>query len=188
MAKVILYVATSADGFIADKNGGVDWLPNPKEEDKNDEVGFKALLNSIQSIFMGRRSYEQIISFGPWAWPEKSTYVFTSKKLTTNQQNIFFVHEEPKSFMNKFRKEKPNQNVWLLGGAELSKSFFNLGLIDECIITIIPVSLNEGIFLPIPLDDFSLAQIKECQDNLLQKTYVKKPRSSYTNAHTQNKM
>lgn len=171
MAKVILYIATSADGFIADKNGGVDWLPHPKDD--NDEVGYKALLNSIQSIFMGSRSYEQILSFGAWAWPEKSTYVFTSRKLTTDYPNIFFVHEQPEIFMDKFRTEKSKQNIWLLGGAELTKSFSDLGLIDECVITVIPVTLGEGISLPIAFKDFNLARKKQCQDNILQITYVK---------------
>lgn len=176
MTKIILYAATSIDGYIADKNGNVDWLPDPNTD--KDDVDHKGFLNSIQSIFMGRRSYEQILTFGKWAWPEKTTYVFTSKKLPANGSNIFFVHEPPEIFMQKFRTEKSNQNVWLLGGAELNKSFCDLNLIDECIITVVPVTLGDGIPLSISLNDFKLARIKKFQDNLVQKTYLKNNNSS----------
>ena len=87
MNKVILYIATSLDGFIADKEGGVDWLPH-ETEDPKDLVGFKALLNRISVIVMGSKSYKQILTFGQWAWPDKQTYVFTSQNLKTRSNLI----------------------------------------------------------------------------------------------------
>ncbi len=68
MNKIILYVATSQDGFIADKDGGVGWLPHPSEDNVDkDEFGFKALMDRIAIIIMGSKSYQQILGFGDWA-------------------------------------------------------------------------------------------------------------------------
>ncbi len=89
MTKVILYIATSLDGFIADENGDVDWLPHPSDE--NDEFGHRSFMKRISIIIMGSRSYQQILSFGDWTWGNKTTYVFTSKALTTDQSDIFFI-------------------------------------------------------------------------------------------------
>lgn len=69
MNKIILYIATSLDGFIADINGGVDWLPHPKDDAELEAVGYKDLMERIDTILMGSRSYKQILSFGDWGWP-----------------------------------------------------------------------------------------------------------------------
>ncbi|MEN8237205.1 MAG: dihydrofolate reductase family protein [Pseudomonadota bacterium] len=169
MSKVILYIATSSDGFVADKNGGVDWLP--QAADPGDTLGYKALLNRIQIIIMGRRSYEQILGFGDWSWSDKTTYVFTSKPMTTDRENIHFVHDDVPTFMKRFGAENPNQDIWLLGGAQLAHSFAQAKLIDECVITIVPTILGAGIKLELPYENFSLAQTKVCCDDLKQKIY-----------------
>lgn len=168
MSKIILYIATSQDGFIADKNGGVDWLPHP--EDDADEVGYGALMNRISSIVMGSRSYQQILGFGDWAWGDKTTYVFTSQPLITTRSDIFFVHDDVKEFMDK----SPKGDIWLLGGAELVKSFAQERLIDECIITIVPTVLGEGIPLEFLYGDFDLVETKTVLDGIVQKKYLRK--------------
>lgn len=89
--KIILYIVTSLDGFIADKDGGVDWLP---QEDPQDIFGYETLLSRISTIVMGSRSYKQILTFGEWAWADKQTYVFTSQDLTTARSDITFVKRE----------------------------------------------------------------------------------------------
>ena len=64
MNKIILYITISKDGFIADKNGGVDWLPQPKDDVELEAVGYKDLMERIDTILMGSASYKQIIGFG----------------------------------------------------------------------------------------------------------------------------
>lgn len=66
MSKVILYIATSADGFIADDSGGIDWLPQPTSSVDLETVGYNRLIERIDTIVMGSRSYEQIMTFGAW--------------------------------------------------------------------------------------------------------------------------
>lgn len=175
MSKLVLYIATSQDGFIADKKGGVDWLPapdDPKYTDPTDALGYKALMSRISRIVMGSRSYEQIWGFGNWAWSDKETFVFTSRSLVSPRKDIHFVNEEIKSFIDRLEDEDSNGDIWLLGGAELTKSFAKKKLIDECIITIIPVDLGEGIKLELPYEDFRISKVSTCMNGIVQKHYV----------------
>ncbi|MBX9805510.1 MAG: dihydrofolate reductase family protein [Alphaproteobacteria bacterium] len=173
MTKVILYIATSLDGFIADKDGGVDWLPHPPN-DEGDEFGYKALMHRVSTILMGSRSYRQILGFGEWAWGDKTTYVFTSQPLTTTRDDILFVNEDAKRFMEKLKSQNLTQDIWLLGGAELVTSFAKEKLIDECILTVVPSTLGEGIKLKLPLEDYILQEAKKCSYGIEQNHYVRK--------------
>jgi dihydrofolate reductase len=173
MSKIIVYIATSLDGFIADKNGGVDWLPNDLE-DKEDTVEYKALLKRISSIIMGATTYKQILGFGNWAWPDKKTYVFTHETLPLPHDSIHLVNGDVKAFLDNLNQEKPNQDIWLMGGAEIIKQFAHATLIDECVITLIPKHLGEGIKLELPYEDFVLTHTKPCIADIINTYYVRK--------------
>lgn len=172
MTRVILYIATSTDGFIADKDGGVDWLPHPTDD--SDELGYQALMEKISIVVMGSKSYLQILGFGDWPWPGKLTYVFTGQDLTSERDDIFFVRQDVQHFMEPFGVE----NIWLLGGAALIESFAEKNLIDECVITIIPKTLGEGIKLQLPYEDFTLKQTKHCSNDIVQHIYERSARQS----------
>ena len=64
MNKIILYIATLLDGFIADNNGGVDWLSHQKDDSEFEAVCYKSLMSRIDIILMESRSYKQILGFG----------------------------------------------------------------------------------------------------------------------------
>ena len=170
--KTILYIATSQDDFIADKDGGVGWL-DPYNNIEGEDCGYHAFYDSIDGIIMGSRSYEQILGFGEWIWPGKPTFVFTARMLEVERSEVVFVSEDVATFMSQLQSKNRHQNLWLLGGAELIKSFADLGLIDECITTIIPTSLGEGIPLSLPYKDFELTNTKKCKEGIVQKTYVR---------------
>lgn len=163
---IILYIATSADGFIADKNGGVDWLPQAEGSNLS-EFGYEDLMARISTIIMGSKSYNQILSFGDWAWKDKHTYVLTSQSLTSDAPYISFINTAPKDL-------KLDKDAWLLGGTKLAKSFAKEKLIDEIILTVIPVYLHEGIKLDLPWEDFTLSNEKLCSGGLIQKFYKRK--------------
>ena len=174
MNKIILYIATSLDGFIADINGGVDWLPHPKDDTELEAVGFKSLMSRIDTILMGSRSYKQILSFGDWGWPDKQSYVFTCKPLESEQPHITITHDSPRQFMQKMQDLRSDKDIWLLGGAALAKSFAQDGLIDKIILTIIPKILGDGIPLGLTFESFVLASERSLMDGMAQKVYLRK--------------
>jgi dihydrofolate reductase len=168
MADTILYIATSKDGFIADKDGGVDWLP--QASDQTEDFGYQTLLDRVDNIFMGSKSYEQILTFGEWAWPDKTTYVFTSKNLKPANSSIKIIKDTPHDFMKNF----DSGNSWLLGGAELVQSFAKDGLIDEVILTVVPTILKEGIKLNLDLHDFKKTSMKKFKNDIEMNIYHRK--------------
>jgi dihydrofolate reductase len=171
MVKVILYVAISLDGFIADKEGGVDWLP--QTPDAQDVFGYQAMLKRISSIVMGSKSYQQILGFGEWAWGGKQTYVFTTQDLPVDRPDVHLVRSDVREFMGQLAAEEPDQAIWLLGGAALAHSFADVGLIDECIVTVVPHTLGEGIPLIIPYEDFVLLDTKSDGEGTTQYIYIR---------------
>lgn len=173
MNKVILYIATSQDDFIADKNGGVDWLPGPTEN-PTDMFGYKKLMDRVDTIVMGSKSYTQILTFGNWAWQNKHTYVFSKQSLQSDLSYISITKDSPAIFMQA-RKSNPTvqKDIWLLGGAGLAQSFAKEHLIDEIILTIVPQVLKEGVPLGLHLGQFTLVKEAVLIDGMVQKVYAK---------------
>lgn len=164
MPKVTLYVAISEDGFIADKNGGVDWLPPPDPSAK-DEVGYNKFYSSMDVLVMGSITYEQVLTFGSWPYQNKKSFVFTQRQLVKpkEQAEVEFTSLQVKGFMEYLNKLNI-KNIWLVGGTKLINSFYLEGCIDEYIITTIPKVLIEGIALPKPiLEKVGLVEL-ECID------------------------
>jgi dihydrofolate reductase len=173
---VILYIATSSDGYIADKDGGVDWLNKFNENglEQNEDSDYREFLKTIDIIFMGRKTYEQIIQFGcDWPYDQKVTCVFTSQKLSSGREDVLFF-SDLNGFLSHFNSAGNKRTIWLLGGAQLIEKFSNLNLIDKCIICIIPVSINDGIKLSIKDENFNLLEEKTSKQNVLQKTLIRK--------------
>ena len=170
MPNIILYLAASADGFIADVNGSVDWLPQPKNDEELEKCGYNQLMADIDTILMGSKSFEQILGFGDWPWPQKQTYVFSSRNLHISLPCVHLTHDSPRRFMQKHPSGKA---IWLLGGAALASSFAQEHLIDEIILTVIPQTLGQGIALNVSLDNFHLKAEKPLTEGMVQRIYVK---------------
>lgn len=143
MRKVILYIATSLDGFIAKKDGDLDWLekfPHPKSED----YGYVDLLNRIDATLMGKNTFDFVAKYdGPFPYPNSTNYVFSNSDLVSDLP-IEIISGDAVEFLTDL-KNQPGKDIWLIGGGRLNTSFANAGLIDEVIITQIPVFLGEGI-------------------------------------------
>ena len=177
MAYTVLYIATSKDGFIADKNGSVDWLP--QEAPEGYDSGFDTFLSSIDVIAQGSRTFLQTLSFIESGivldlpYGGKHMYVFTREPMETDRTDVTFVSsiEEYLSFVN---QDSSIKRVWLLGGAELIASFKDYDLIDECIITVIPQMLQEGIALPPQVfEGMQKVESHECFDGIIEEKYIR---------------
>jgi dihydrofolate reductase len=177
MAYTILYIAASEDGFIADKSGNLDWLP--QEAPEGEDFGFDKFVSSIDVIAQGSRTYLQTISFiesgivTDLPYGGKHMYVFTREPMTTNRTDVTFVSSIG-MFLNIIEQDKNIKRIWLLGGAELIKSFKDHNLIDECIITVIPKKLGEGIALPFNLlDGMQQVSTKQFSRGITEKKYMR---------------
>ncbi|MDD4121179.1 MAG: dihydrofolate reductase family protein [Clostridia bacterium] len=140
--KVILYIAMSLDGYIARINGDIDWLDGDGSE-PNADFGYDEFYNSIDTVIMGRKTYDQVLTFGKYPYKGTRGYVFTSEKRNRNE-DVIFTDENAGPLITKLRKEK-GKDIWLIGGAEIIDTFIKKGLIDEYFITVIPCILGEGI-------------------------------------------
>lgn len=177
MAHIVLYLATSRDGFIADVHGGVDWLPAPVE---GENFEFEEFLASIDVIAQGSRTYEQTLSFitagivPDLPYGGMHMYVFTRRPMQTDRSDVTFV-SSIEEFLDILSTNPQIHRVWLLGGAELIASFQEHNLIDECIITIIPVDLHEGIALPKSIYDtvYEVGE-KHYSQEIVEKRYLRK--------------
>lgn len=144
MTKIVLYIATSKDGFIADSKGSVDWLPQTEAETGGQDFGYHAFYETIDALAIGRKTYEQILTFGDWPYPGKPSFVFTRQSMKSPLKEIEFAADDIKGFIRQAEKRKI-KNLWLVGGNELIEAFYNQGRIDEFIVTVFPAILKEGI-------------------------------------------
>jgi len=174
MNKVILYIATSSDGFIADSDGSVDWLPHPQNDDDLEVVGYKKLMERVDTILMGSKSYEQIMDFGDWGWPDKHTYVFSSQALESPLSSITVTNDSPSHLIHKMQGRNSDKDIWLLGGAQLVKSCAEYRLIDEIILTIVPQNLGKGIKLDLSFGEFDLKSQQPLMEGMIQRIYLRK--------------
>jgi dihydrofolate reductase len=168
---IILYIASSIDGFIARKDGSVDWLSS--YEQNQEDVGYEDFYKTIGIIIMGHTTYKQILTFGNFPYKEKKCYVFTKDKHIKEDENVTFVSTYPEIFIEHLKRTE-TENIWLVGGASIVAEFLKNDLIDEFIITLVPIFLGEGI--PFfkeyhPEKQLKLVNIKSFNSGLVQLRY-----------------
>lgn len=143
--KVILYIAVTLDGYIAGPNGELDWLHALENPSKTD-FGYHAFYDSLDTVILGRKTYSEILGFDvAWPYTDCQTLVVSrSKTLEITTENTQLVGEEIFEQLPAWKKQ-PGKNLWLCGGGELITAFLNHGMVDEMILTHIPILLGEGI-------------------------------------------
>lgn len=139
---LVLFIASSLDGYIATKDESLEWLYNVEGEGDN---GFSEFYDKVDSILMGKRTYDWVINqdLKEFPYKDKECYVFT-RSFTENTEDVKFVNGDVTSFVNKL-KRKDGKNIWIVGGGELLHSFIKEKLVDELIITVAPILLGNGI-------------------------------------------
>lgn len=143
--KVILYIAVSLDGYIADSEGKIDWLGG-QDENYEGDYGYGEFISDVDTVVMGMNTYQQITTeLSPEKWPyeNKRVYVFTHREMDDGR-NLAFIQKNAEKFMAEL-KLKQGKNIWICGGADLANQFMKAGLIDEYHLTIMPVILGKGI-------------------------------------------
>jgi dihydrofolate reductase len=158
-----IYIAASLDGYIADADGGIEWLegiPNPDQSD----FGFADFLAKIDAIVMGRKTFEKVLTFPKWPYI-KPVFVMTNSLFRIPSHlagKVSFLNREPGNII-KSLAQKGYRNLYIDGGITI-QGFLKENLIDEMIITTIPVLLGNGI----PL----FGSLPERQDFILCKSEI----------------
>jgi dihydrofolate reductase len=171
-----VYIAASIDGYIATKDGDVDWLhevPNPD----NDDYGYSDFIGNIDALVMGRNTFEKILTFGDW-FHKKKVFVVSSL-LTEIPEGLEGKVEILSGSLSAVLSEIESQgfNRLYIDGGKLIQSFLSEDLIDELIVTRIPILLGGGIplfgELSAPLR-FTHIDTKVHNDALVMSRYVRK--------------
>lgn len=147
MSDVRLYIAASLDGFIADREGGVDWL-TPYE---NEDVGFDRFFAQIGAIITGRTTYDQARSFNVWPYGNRPMHVLTSRPLDPDAPaGVQAVTGDPADLVARLKAETDG-DIWLLGGGVTVANFLARGLVDRLELYVVPELLGFGVRLfPVP--------------------------------------
>lgn len=172
--RIIAYIATSADGYIARADGGVDWLNRPRPAGN---YGYGAFARSIDTVLWGRKTYDQALGMGgvggPGLGPKTRHYVFSHHPPASPVPDVEFVNKPIPAFARRLRAA-PGKNIWMMGGAGLIASFLDAGAIDEFSIHVIPVFIGEGIPLIQPrhrLVPLELRSVRRFPDGVVHLNY-----------------
>ncbi len=147
--KIVVYIATSADGYIARPDGDVGWLDRPRPKGN---YGMADFFKRIDTILWGRKTYRKGIEMGMKAAGfDKGikNYVFSHQRQESLEPGFEFIGEPIKTFAQGLRAQ-PGKDIWMMGGGGIIASFLDDGEIDEFSIHVIPILIGEGIPLVQP--------------------------------------
>ncbi|TYR81244.1 dihydrofolate reductase [Priestia megaterium] len=147
--KLVFYGAISVDGYIARENHSLDWLIGTEGEE---DTGYSDFYETVDTILMGRNTYDQISILSPQEFPykDKQCYVF-SRKMTGSNEFVKFINEDIVGFTQSL-KEQEGKRIWIVGGGEVLHPLLQGKLVDEFIIQIAPSIIGRGIPLFMPGD------------------------------------
>ena len=150
-ARVTIHMVASLDGFIARKDGSVDWLETSDEFADGDTLdsGFvEAFLKTIDCYVMGSRTYETALRFEAqgfgWAYGDKPTFVLTSRELPRVRNTVEFHSGDLARFVNSQLRTK-FRSIWFVGGGAVSGECLRRGLADQVRYSILPILIGDGI-------------------------------------------
>jgi len=157
MRKIILFIATSLDGYIARENGSIDWLFSDQD------YGYSNFMQRIDNLLIGGKTFRQMLSFNDNSTSHLRNFVFTRSPQTDVPDYFTLVNRDIAGFTEKLKNEKQGRDIWLVGGAEIISQLLSHLLIDEFIISIHPIILGRGIPLFRDIGASHTFQMVRCQ-------------------------
>ncbi len=147
MGKLVLYLAVSVGGYVADEQGGVDWLGGDGSEPEN-FGSYPAFYEKVEAIIMGWSTYHQIVTeLSPDSWPyeDRPCHVVTHRN-EPNREGIIFWNGSITELADKLKREYTGK-VWICGGASVAGQLLKEGCVDQLWLSIIPTVLGKGVRL-----------------------------------------
>jgi dihydrofolate reductase len=183
---VTIHMAASLDGFIARKDGRVDWLETSDKfvgGDTMDPIFVEAFLKTIDCYVMGSRTYETALGFEAkglgWSYGDKPTFVLTSRELPRTRDAVEFYSGDLAQLVNG-RLRPTFRTIWFVGGSVVSAECLRLGLADEVRYSILPILIGDGIPFFEKLDRdiaLHLAEVKAYESGMVDLRYEVRARS-----------
>jgi dihydrofolate reductase len=170
---ISVFIATTLDGFIARKNGDMDWLP--AVEDGGEDYGYGEFISSIDYLVMGRHTYEKALTFGDWPYPGRKVIVLSSGNPRLPLEladKVVILNQSPRDLLETLTGYGA-RHVYLDGGKTI-QLFLKEDLVDEMTITTIPVLIGEGVPLFGPLKHdlkLQLMESKSFKNGFVQRKY-----------------
>lgn len=150
-SRVTIHMAASLDGFIARRDGSVDWLETSDEFEDGETLDpeyVEALLGTIDCYVMGSRTYETALDFEEkgfgWPYGDKPTFVLTSRDLPKTRDAVAFYSGDLRELVDE-RLRPTFRSIWVVGGGMVSGECLRRGLADEVRFSILPVVIGDGI-------------------------------------------
>src|SRR5258706_7904342 len=148
---VTIHMVANLDGFIARKDGRVDWLEASDEFEDGDTLDpdfVREFLKTIDCYVMGSRTYETALDFEAkglgWAYGDKPTFVLTRRNLPKTRETVELYSGDLGHLVNE--RLKPSfRSIWFVGGGAVSGECLRLGLVNEVRYSIMPILIGEGI-------------------------------------------
>ncbi|MFI6515602.1 dihydrofolate reductase family protein [Spirillospora sp. NPDC050679] len=145
-----VFIATSLDGFIARPDGDIAWLTERAQH--AGDMGYQAFMDGVDTVVMGRATYDKVLTFGAEQWPYEGKHVAVlSTRLEADADDRITVHRDMDRLVRHLT-ERGSKNVYVDGG-QVVQSFLRAGLLHEIIITTVPVLLGDGLPLFGPLEN-----------------------------------
>ena len=171
--KVIVHIAASVDGYIARPDGDLEWLTSrPAPEGF---YGMNAFMKTVDTMLIGRKTYEESLKLGAKFETTSRTFVFSRQKPPAKiPKGVEFVTEAIGPFIRRLR-EQPGKDIWLMGGGDLIASCLDEKVIDEFVVSVVPVFIGDGIPLVarrprhVPM---TLKSVERFDDGLVQLHYL----------------
>ncbi len=164
----------SLDGYIASEDDTVDWLAPYEKPESGEDYGYQEFYQSIDSIVMGRKTYDTIKNFSEWPYGDKKSIIFGKTK-GTNSILLEFSPQKVELALPRLQQLE-GKGIWILGGGQITKALIEAELIDEYIITIIPIMLGNAIPLFLLNEKSTNLELKAVHQfgELVQTHYIKK--------------
>lgn len=183
--RVTIHMAASLDGFIARKDGSVDWMETADDFEDGEELGpdfVEEFHRQVDAFVMGSKTYETARGFERqgfgWPYRDKPVYVFTSRPLEKHRTSVECVGGVLRQVLDDVVKPK-HRNIWVVGGRELVNECLKSGVADEICVAVLPIAIGEGIpfFGPLPHDvALHLTGVKAYKNGMVELKYeVRRP-------------